>query len=205
MAEVNAGAHSAIARYLGTLPSCLNSEDAARLAAYDFYEDLYDNSPAQFRLLLRGDAEDEPIYIPTSKQIVKTLARYVCRDLGFTVSSPGTDGNPAELLATTTFGDLFTRERFFSKFAAEKKMGLARGDMCIYVMGDPAKPEGSRLTIKMLDPRSYFPIEDEDDPEKVVGCDIVETNPLYDGPGQVTARLAATVAAELMALMAVKG
>lgn len=38
---------------------------------------------------------------------------------------------------------------------------------------------------------------------RLVGCDIVETNPLYDGPGQVTALLAATVAAELMALMAV--
>lgn len=174
MAEVNAGAHSAIARYLGVLPSWVNSEDAARLAAYDFYEDLYDNSPAQFRLLLRGDAEDEPIYIPTSKQIVKTLARYVCRDLGFTVTSPGTEGNPAELAAMMAFGDLFTRERLFSKFAAEKKLGLTRGDLCIYVMGDPFKPEGSRLTIKMLDPRAYFPIEDEDDPEKVVGCDIVD-------------------------------
>lgn len=174
MAEVNAGVHSAIARYLGAMPTWVNSEDAARLAAYDFYEDLYDNSPAQFRLLLRGDSEDEPIYIPTSKQIVKTLARYVCRDLGFTVVSPGSEGNPAEVAATIAYGDLFTRERFFSKFAAEKKLGLARGDLCIYVLGDPFKPEGSRLTIKMLDPRTYFPIEDEDDPEKTVGCDIID-------------------------------
>jgi agmatinase len=34
------------------------------------------------------------------------------------------------------------------------------------------------------------------------GADVVETNPLYDGPGQVTALLAATVAAEILALMA---
>ena len=37
---------------------------------------------------------------------------------------------------------------------------------------------------------------------KVVGADVVETNPLYDGPGQITALLAATVAAEFLALIA---
>jgi agmatinase len=36
----------------------------------------------------------------------------------------------------------------------------------------------------------------------VVGADVVETNPLYDGPGQVTALLAATVASEIIALIA---
>jgi agmatinase len=36
----------------------------------------------------------------------------------------------------------------------------------------------------------------------IVGVDVVETNPLYDGPGQVTALLAATIAAEFLALIA---
>ncbi|MBO9127301.1 MULTISPECIES: agmatinase [unclassified Rhizobium] len=36
----------------------------------------------------------------------------------------------------------------------------------------------------------------------LVGCDVVEANPLYDGPGQITALMAATVMAELMALLA---
>jgi agmatinase len=36
----------------------------------------------------------------------------------------------------------------------------------------------------------------------LVGCDVVEMNPLYDGPGQITALLAATVMAELLALVA---
>ena len=36
----------------------------------------------------------------------------------------------------------------------------------------------------------------------VIGADVVETNPLYDGPGQVTALLAATVASEIIALIA---
>lgn len=37
---------------------------------------------------------------------------------------------------------------------------------------------------------------------RLVGADVVETNPLYDGPGQVTALLAATVAAEILGLVA---
>ena len=36
----------------------------------------------------------------------------------------------------------------------------------------------------------------------LVGCDVVEVNPLFDGPSQITALLAATVMAELMALKA---
>jgi len=37
---------------------------------------------------------------------------------------------------------------------------------------------------------------------RLVGADVVETNPLYDGPGQVTALLTATIAAEILALIA---
>lgn len=36
----------------------------------------------------------------------------------------------------------------------------------------------------------------------LVGCDVVEISPMYDGPGQITALLGATVMAELLALMA---
>jgi agmatinase len=36
----------------------------------------------------------------------------------------------------------------------------------------------------------------------LVGCDVVEVNPLYDGPGQITALLGATVALELLGLLA---
>ncbi|ACM03837.1 agmatinase [Cereibacter sphaeroides] len=36
----------------------------------------------------------------------------------------------------------------------------------------------------------------------LVGCDVVELNPSYDGPGQITALLGATVMAELLAILA---
>lgn len=39
-------------------------------------------------------------------------------------------------------------------------------------------------------------------PVNLVGCDVVEVNPLYDGPGQITALLGATVALELLGLLA---
>lgn len=39
-------------------------------------------------------------------------------------------------------------------------------------------------------------------PMNIVGCDVVETNPTFDGPGQTTALLGATVALELLSLMA---
>lgn len=39
-------------------------------------------------------------------------------------------------------------------------------------------------------------------PMNIVGCDVVEANPLYDGPGQITALLGATVALEFLGLIA---
>ncbi len=36
----------------------------------------------------------------------------------------------------------------------------------------------------------------------IIRADVVETNPLFDGPGQVIALLAATVAAEILAMLA---
>ena len=41
-------------------------------------------------------------------------------------------------------------------------------------------------------------------PIDIAGADVVETNPLFDGPGQITALLAATVAAEILAMIAAK-
>jgi agmatinase len=40
---------------------------------------------------------------------------------------------------------------------------------------------------------------------ELVGCDVVEVYPSYDGPGQVTALLAANVVYELLTLIAIRG
>src|SRR5688500_1331188 len=49
-----------------------------------------------------------------------------------------------------------------------------RGDWAGHVMANAAKPQGSRLTIRALDPGSYFPIFDPNDVDRVIGCHIVE-------------------------------
>jgi agmatinase len=36
----------------------------------------------------------------------------------------------------------------------------------------------------------------------LVGCDVTEISPMYEGPGQITALLGATVLSEFMALLA---
>jgi agmatinase len=55
--------------------------------------------------------------------------------------------------------------------------------------GGPTSAEALRL-LRLLEPF------------RIVGADVVEVNPLYDGPGQITALLAATVASELLAIIA---
>ena len=58
---------------------------------------------------------------------------------------------------------------------------------------DFVDPASARETLEFLRALSQL---------SVIGADIVETNPLCDGPGQVTALLAATVASEFIALIA---
>lgn len=169
--------------FLKSKPTWLSNVDQQdRMAAYDFYDDLLDNSPTQQRLMLRGDQDDIPIYVPTPKQVVKTLARYVARGLSFAVGAEGVDPATGAAIEISTedqvataaaFSNLFKRERFFSRFKANKRWGLARGDMCIYVIADPVKASGSRISLKHIDPRMYFPIVDTDDPDRILGCDLV--------------------------------
>jgi len=171
MADTVRDNYSTAEPYMGTRASWLDTFSQRRVAAYDFYDDLCDNNPTAFKLLLRGD-ESNPIYVPTAKTIVKTLSRYVARDLGFAVSGDASATETAD--AITAFGDLFKRERFFSTFASGKRTGLRRGDQCIYVLANPLKPEGSRLSIRDMDPRTYFPIADETDPKRTTGADIID-------------------------------
>ena len=156
--------------FFGPLPDWLNATDAARLASYTFYKDLLDNDSTAFKITLRDD-EENPIYVPTAKRIVRTMARYVCKDLGFTPVG----GTPQEQTdAILAFGNLFNREEFFPNFRDALEDGIAQGDFCLYVSGDPGKPEGSRLTLKFIRPGTYFAITDPDSPDRVVGQMMVE-------------------------------
>jgi hypothetical protein len=66
------------------------------------------------------------------------------------------------------------RERFMSKFQIAKHSGVTRGDWILHLTADPDKEEGKRLTINSVHPASYFPIYDEDDPDRIVGVNLVD-------------------------------
>lgn len=157
------------------LPSWVTDDyNKQRLGSYDFFDSLYNNSPDQFRLLIRGD-NDNPIYVPSAKRIINTFARYVARGMGFAVDAETPD---EQANCIVTYGEFFKRERFFSKFHSAKKTGLRRGDWVFYVYADPDKPEGTRVSIRSLHPRNYWPIANDEG--IVVGADLVE-NIMLDG------------------------
>jgi hypothetical protein len=159
----------------GKLQEWVDTYDSQRLGSYDLYDDMYDSSPASGTMLLRG-ASDKPIHVPTAKRVVNTLARYVGRGWGFAVDPTlGTDAQRA--VAAEFFKKLFVRERVLTQFNAGKKELLRRGDWVWMLQADPDKRAGRRISIKQIDPRTYFPILDDDDLDRVTGARIIEQVP----------------------------
>jgi len=172
------------AAFIGPLPDWINATDGARLATYSFYKALFKNDNTSFKITLRED-EENPVYVPSAKRIVRTMARYTCKGLGFT-----TEGATPEAAAemVIAFGDLFKREEFFPNFRDALEMGVAQGDFCCMVSGDIDKPELSRLSLRFIDPGTYFPLTVVGDRTRVNGQMLVETitmNEAYveNGPG----------------------
>lgn len=150
----------------------LNAYDAARLASYKLYEDIYWNNPDTFKLVMRGTNEF-PIYIPTGRIICNTMNRYVCRDMQFGPDPLWGDATSREEISTV-FGVFFKRERFLSKFNTQKLYGIMRGDSTWLITGNSDKPEGSRVDLEEIDPGSVFWVYDDDNSYKILGVDIVE-------------------------------
>jgi hypothetical protein len=159
-----------------TMPAWITSElDQQRILSYQIYEQIYWNVPETFKLMARG-SENKPIYLPNAKTIVETCNRYTATNMSVNMKSSLVKGAiDADKVVYQDFLDnFFKRERFWSKFAGNKRYGLIRGDWLWYIIADPAKPEGSRISIRPLDPASYFPITDPDDVDKIIGCHIVD-------------------------------
>lgn len=161
-----------------SLPDWVDPYDAQRLASYDLYDDMYRNSDQSYALMLR-DKDETPIYIPMAKKIINTMARYVGRGWNFSVSSE-TGTSEQQAAAKDAFGRLFRRERLLSKFASGKKEWLRRGDWVWLITADPEKPEGRRISVTGVDPRTYFPIVSDLDPTRILGVRIIEEYDLED-------------------------
>jgi hypothetical protein len=172
--------------YIASAPNwVIDDLNKLRVGAYTFYDSLYLNAPDTWKVLMYA-TNRKPIYIPSAKVLINTINRYVAPGMDVIVdpaqvaadptaaaAAPGAEGeaivDPAQPLR-----DLFKRTGFYAKFAAEKKMGSARGDWIFMIQGDESKPELARISIVTIDPAAYFPIWDETDPEIRVGCHIVE-------------------------------
>jgi hypothetical protein len=147
-------------------------EDKTRVQSYEFYENVFWNMPETFQVLARGQ-NSAPIYLPSARKIVEACNRFLAVGFNYAMSSPNTE-------VETLLLSLFKREKFFTKFATQKRYGLIRGDALWHIVGDATKEEGKRVSIYELSPANYFPITDPDDPEKTIGCHLVD---LIQDPG----------------------
>lgn len=162
-----------------TPPSWVPAEEQARVRSYSIYDELYwSHISTQYKVMSRDDAEEAPIYVPTSRIIIDTVNRYIGKGLWF-VTDPLSGSPASRLAAEQAFLGLFRRERFRTKYAANKRFGTIRGDWLWHIIADPAKPEGTRLSIHPVDPASYFPVFESDrdpmgSPDKIVAVYLVD-------------------------------
>lgn len=155
------------------VPSYVNDYDKQRLGAYAVYEDMYDNLPTTYQLAIRG-SEDDPLYVPSAKIIVEACNRFL--GVGFDYAVIPLNNNSPEDVAGVRmqFDRLFRREDFYRKYSTNKRYGLIRGDAIWHIVGDLDKPEGRRISMYEVDPSSYFPIYDDDELDKLVGCHLID-------------------------------
>lgn len=166
--------YSTIAPLLGTLPGWVDPLEQQRIASYQKYEEIYWSSEEGFTEVMRGDNE-QPIFLPTARTLVNTVARYTCPDLGYTIAPSTTGGSDQDVaIATLAFKNLFDREAFFSKFDINVLYGLIRADALWHWVADPAKLPGKRISLRTPDPASYFPVYDVEDPEKILKVHLAE-------------------------------
>lgn len=164
---------------MGPLDTWLSGEDATRLGAYALYEGIYRNVPQSFKLVQRGN-EQNPIYIPAAKTIIEATNRYLCKRWTYALEPQvGSDSERQGL--DLALKRIFRREQVYAKFATQKRFGLVRGDAVWHVVADENKPAGSRISIYEVDPAAYFPIQDDWNPEKTLGCHIVDPVELDGG------------------------
>lgn len=162
--------YSTIAPLLGTLPGWVPAVDKLRIAAYLKYDQIYWSSEEGFDQILRGDNEN-PVFLPTARTLVNTLDRYTAP--GFTYRIEGVDAQAAQII-TIALKNLFDREKFISLFNAFKLQGGKLGDSLLHLVADPAKPAGKRLSLYKVDPATYFPVYDLEDPNRIVKVHLAE-------------------------------
>jgi hypothetical protein len=162
--------YSTIAPLLGQLPGWVPAEDKLRIASYLKYDQVYWSSEEGYEEILRGDNEN-PIFLPTARTLVNTLDRYTCPQFGYRVE--GTDTTSRQIVELA-MAALHEREMFTSLFNGFKLEGGKFGDAVLHLVADATKPLGRRLSLYKVDPASYFPVYDADDPYRIVKVHLAE-------------------------------
>jgi hypothetical protein len=156
-------------------PAGLNTDDQARVMSYDMYENMYWSEPTVFKIVARSD-DASPIFLPSARSIIEACARFLAVDWDFLVHPKvGTPEDRDTVKALMT--SIFKREEVYAKFASQKRNCLIRGEALWHITADDTKDPGERISMHELHPGEYFPIFDEDNPDKIVGCYIVDDTP----------------------------
>jgi hypothetical protein len=164
--------------FFGTKPSWIPDElDILRIQSYQAYEEMYYNSPDVFKVSLRG-TNALPVYVPSARTIIDTTNRYYGAQFRVVIGGTGN----AAVAGQLAVNDLIKREKYRSKFNGAKRYGLIQGDQIWHLTADESKTLGSRIRLTALDPGMYFPIVDEEDVDRVIGCHLVEQIETADGP-----------------------
>ena len=172
-------------------PGWVPTLEQRRFQAYNAYDELYWNTSATYRLMMRGgENEEDAIYVPTPRIIIETVNRYIGTGMSFQVD-PVT-GTPASRgAAQIAFDMLFAREQVSVKYNHAKRFGLVRGDWVFHITADPAKLPGQRISVHTVHPGNYYPIYESvmlegGSPSKVIGIDLVE--PIKIGDDELVQR-----------------
>jgi len=169
--------YSTGAEFFGTKPTWIPDPlDIERIQSYQAYEEMYWNVPDIFKISLRG-TNALPVYIPTSRTIINTTNRYYGADFRVIIGGKGSGAEAAQIAVS----DFMKREKVRSKLSGSKKYGLIHGDALWHLTADETKPVGSRISLTAIDPAMYFPIVDDEDVEKILGCHLVELITTPDG------------------------
>lgn len=137
-------------------------EDRDRIASYLKYDQMYWNDSRQYALrVLEGE---EPLYIPNARTVVDTTSYYLLKGLQITCTGSAKTKQRLD--------EFLKRELFYSRFHTAKQAGVARGDFLFHLTANPKKKQFLRLSLNSVDPASVFPIYDDDQPDKMVGCHI---------------------------------
>lgn len=176
--------YSTAAGLFGAKPGWLTNDlEIQRVQSYQLYEQIYWTVPDIFKVQFRG-TNDKAIYIPSARTVIDTTDRYAGANFAVNLTDKvsGATDTADVVAAQLAFRDLFSRERFVSKFDGNKLYGVMRGDWVWHVTANPAKLAGTRISMNSIDPAMYFPVTADDDVDSIVAVHLAVQITTSEGP-----------------------